>query len=151
MNAQVAERDIFIGVAAVADYRVAKPNAQKMKKSDQALTLELVPTVDILASRRGAGPIRRSASASRPRATIWSVRRGEAKEKKLPLLAANLAQTAIGAEDNELILFDERRPAPSAARRRSSTQARGCLIMHIAKPRTVERAPIRSSSRPLRP
>jgi phosphopantothenoylcysteine decarboxylase / phosphopantothenate---cysteine ligase len=26
--------------------------------------------------------------------------------KKLPLLAANLAQAAIGADDNELILFD---------------------------------------------
>ena len=28
-------------------------------------------------------------------------------EKNIPLLAANLAQQAIGADDNELILFDE--------------------------------------------
>jgi phosphopantothenoylcysteine decarboxylase/phosphopantothenate--cysteine ligase len=29
------------------------------------------------------------------------------RAKKLPLLAANLAQHAIGADDNELILFDD--------------------------------------------
>src|SRR5512135_1454487 len=45
----VAKADMFIGVAAVADYRVAQPSAQKIKKSDAALTLELIPNPDILA------------------------------------------------------------------------------------------------------
>jgi hypothetical protein len=46
---QVANADMFIGVAAVADYRVAQPSEQKIKKSDAVLTLELIPNPDILA------------------------------------------------------------------------------------------------------
>lgn len=41
---------VFIGAAAVADYRPAARAVQKIKKSDDALTLELVRTPDILAS-----------------------------------------------------------------------------------------------------
>ncbi|MBA2690113.1 MAG: bifunctional phosphopantothenoylcysteine decarboxylase/phosphopantothenate--cysteine ligase CoaBC, partial [Burkholderiales bacterium] len=41
--------DIFIGVAAVADYTPAQSSNKKMKKGDAALALELIPTVDILA------------------------------------------------------------------------------------------------------
>jgi phosphopantothenoylcysteine decarboxylase/phosphopantothenate--cysteine ligase len=41
---------VFIGAAAVADYRPAARSVQKIKKSDAALTLDLVRTPDILAS-----------------------------------------------------------------------------------------------------
>ncbi len=64
-------RDIFIGVAAVADYTPAAPHEQKLKKSPAALTLTLKPTVDILATVARA-PRRRSASASRRRAMTSS-------------------------------------------------------------------------------
>jgi phosphopantothenoylcysteine decarboxylase/phosphopantothenate--cysteine ligase len=52
------------------------------------------------------------------------------KKKKLPLLAANLAQEAIGAEDAELVLFDNagRHPLPRAPK---IEQARA-LVKHIA-------------------
>ena len=42
--------DILVMCAAVADYKPAKVSAQKMKKRNEALSLELVPTRDILAS-----------------------------------------------------------------------------------------------------
>ena len=42
--------DIFVGAAAVADWRLATPSAQKIKKKSVSLTLELVPTVDVLAA-----------------------------------------------------------------------------------------------------
>ena len=45
----VATADIFIAVAAVADYRVTQASEQKIKKSDATLTLELTPNPDILA------------------------------------------------------------------------------------------------------
>lgn len=41
---------IFIGVAAVADYRPLTPSAEKIKKHDDELTLSLVKNPDILAS-----------------------------------------------------------------------------------------------------
>ena len=53
------------------------------------------------------------------------------KAKKIPLLAANLAQQAIGADDNELILFDD---AGEHVLPRSDklSQARG-LLQHLAQ------------------
>jgi phosphopantothenoylcysteine decarboxylase / phosphopantothenate---cysteine ligase len=50
VQAGVKEATVFIGAAAVSDYRPAKRAAQKLKKSGAALTLALEPTPDILAS-----------------------------------------------------------------------------------------------------
>jgi phosphopantothenoylcysteine decarboxylase/phosphopantothenate--cysteine ligase len=47
---EVSDATVFIGAAAVSDYRPAKRAAQKMKKSGATLTLALEPTPDILAS-----------------------------------------------------------------------------------------------------
>lgn len=104
---QVANADMFIGVAAVADYRVAQPGEQKIKKSDAALTLELIPNPDILAY---------VASLPKPPFCVGFAAESEKlrehaiekrKKKNIPLLAANLAQNAIGSDDNELVLFDD--------------------------------------------
>ncbi|HEV2883126.1 MAG TPA: bifunctional phosphopantothenoylcysteine decarboxylase/phosphopantothenate--cysteine ligase CoaBC [Pyrinomonadaceae bacterium] len=50
VQAEVQDATVFIGAAAVSDYRPAKRAAQKLKKSGAALTLVLEPTPDILAS-----------------------------------------------------------------------------------------------------
>ncbi|MGM0517223.1 MAG: bifunctional phosphopantothenoylcysteine decarboxylase/phosphopantothenate--cysteine ligase CoaBC [Pseudomonadota bacterium] len=44
----IASMDIFIGAAAVADYRVAAPADRKLKKGGETLSLELVPNPDII-------------------------------------------------------------------------------------------------------
>jgi phosphopantothenoylcysteine decarboxylase/phosphopantothenate--cysteine ligase len=49
-HAAVADADMFIAAAAVADYRPARIVEQKIKKSDAAMSLELVRCADILAS-----------------------------------------------------------------------------------------------------
>ena len=104
---QAADADIFIGVAAVADYRAAQPSAQKIKKGTAKLTLKLLPNPDIL------GYV---ASLKKPPFCVGFAAESEnlrehaiakRKAKKIPLLAANLAQQAIGSDDNELILFDD--------------------------------------------
>lgn len=48
----IGKADIAIFAAAVADYRMATIPTQKIKKQGETLTLELVKTVDILASAR---------------------------------------------------------------------------------------------------
>src|SRR4029077_4061222 len=45
---RIAGASIAILAAAVADYRPVEPHAEKIKKSDAALTLSLEPTTDIL-------------------------------------------------------------------------------------------------------
>lgn len=47
---QALPADIFVSAAAVADWKLAEPATQKMKKQRPSLSLELVPTVDVLGS-----------------------------------------------------------------------------------------------------
>ncbi len=127
----VDDSDIFIGVAAVADYRVAEPKVQKIKKSAGNLTLELVPNPDILAyvAALPKPPFCVGFAAESENLRVYAAQKRLAK--KLPLLAANLAQEAIGADDNELILFDDagEHLLPRADK---LTQARA-LLNHIMK------------------
>ncbi|MDH4233727.1 MAG: bifunctional phosphopantothenoylcysteine decarboxylase/phosphopantothenate--cysteine ligase CoaBC [Gallionella sp.] len=99
--------DIFISVAAVADYRVAQPSAQKIKKSANNLTLELVSNPDILAHVASLPdpPYCVGFAAESENLAVHAEQKRRAK--KLPLLVGNLAQHAIGSDDNELILFDD--------------------------------------------
>ncbi|MDD2929774.1 MAG: bifunctional phosphopantothenoylcysteine decarboxylase/phosphopantothenate--cysteine ligase CoaBC [Sideroxydans sp.] len=102
-----AHSDMFIGVAAVADYRVAQPSEQKIKKSDASLSLQLVPNPDILGwvASQPEAPFCVGFAAESERLHEYAA--AKRKKKGIPLLAANLAQNAIGAEDNELVLFDD--------------------------------------------
>lgn len=131
VKSHVAGADIFIGVAAVADYRVADISKQKIKKSAENLTLELVPNPDILAyvAALPKPPFCVGFAAETENLKKYATQKRAAK--KLPLLAANLAQEAIGADDNELILFDDagEHLLPRADK---LTQARA-LMKHIMK------------------
>ncbi len=103
---RAAKCDVFVAVAAVADYRPTKPHARKIKKKDEAMTLALEPTVDILATV--------AAKRSAPFCVGFAaeshdvVRFGEEKRrrKKLAMLVANRAQDALGADDNEVTILD---------------------------------------------
>jgi phosphopantothenoylcysteine decarboxylase/phosphopantothenate--cysteine ligase len=127
----VATADVFVSVAAVADYTPAQTNAQKMKKADARLSIELVPTTDILAyvASLPKPPFCVGFAAESEKLAEYA----EAKrlKKKLPLLAANLAQTAIGADDNEVTLFDDEgaHPLPRAPKEIVARK----LVAHIAK------------------
>ena len=50
VHERVGEADIFIGVAAVSDYRSENIEAEKIKKSGDGLSLDLIQSRDILAS-----------------------------------------------------------------------------------------------------
>ncbi|MFL6514906.1 MAG: bifunctional phosphopantothenoylcysteine decarboxylase/phosphopantothenate--cysteine ligase CoaBC [Chthoniobacterales bacterium] len=50
VNGNLADADVLVMCAAVADYRPAQFSAQKIKKSGASLSLELTPTPDILKS-----------------------------------------------------------------------------------------------------
>ena len=48
--ARVHDADVFVAVAAVADYTPAKVSEKKLKKSGSPLSIALEPTIDILAT-----------------------------------------------------------------------------------------------------
>ena len=105
--------DVFISVAAVADYKAKNPSTQKIKKANgRAVTLELEENPDILAYVAGMknGPFCVGFAAESEKLDQ------HAKEKRatknLPLLAANLVQDALGADTNSIVLYDDRGEHP---------------------------------------
>lgn len=100
--------DVFIAVAAVADYRVDMAAARKLKKSTDGMTLQLVANPDILAEVAALpdAPFCVGFAAE----TEQLAEQAEAKrlKKKLPLLVGNLAQDTLGQDTAELVLFDDR-------------------------------------------
>jgi phosphopantothenoylcysteine decarboxylase/phosphopantothenate--cysteine ligase len=100
--------DLFVGVAAVADWRVANASATKWKKDDdgRAPPMELVENPDILATvaRRPDAPYCVGFAAESEKLE----EHGAAKRarKGVPLLVANLGPDTFGRDDNELLLID---------------------------------------------
>jgi phosphopantothenoylcysteine decarboxylase/phosphopantothenate--cysteine ligase len=131
VNREIAETDIFISVAAVADYYVLNPSEQKIKKDAHILTLELAPNPDIVANVMNLPDPPFCVGFAAESENLYEFAEMKRRRKNLPLLAANLVQSAIGQEDNELILFDDggTHPLPRAPKIVLARQ----LIAHIAK------------------
>jgi phosphopantothenoylcysteine decarboxylase/phosphopantothenate--cysteine ligase len=101
--------DVFISVAAVTDYKVKNPSTQKIKKANgRAVTLELAENPDILAYVAGMkdGPFCVGFAAESEKLAQHA--KEKRAKKNLPLLAANLAQDALGADTNSIVLYDDR-------------------------------------------
>src|SRR6267378_3948993 len=105
--------DVFIAVAAVADYKVKNPSTQKIKKANgRDVTLELAENPDILAYVAGMknGPFCVGFAAESEKLAQHA--KEKRAKKNLPLLAANLAQDALGADTNSIVLYDDRGEHP---------------------------------------
>ena len=105
--------DVFISVAAVADYKVKNPSTQKIKRANgRAVTLELAENPDILAYVAGMkdGPFCVGFAAESEKLAQHA--KEKRAKKNLPLLAANLAQDALGADTNSIVLYDDRGEHP---------------------------------------
>lgn len=126
----VAGTDMFIAVAAVSDYHAVRQHEQKIKKSERSLTLELAPNPDILAHVAGLPNPPFCVGFAAESEKLAEYAEAKRKRKKLPLLAANLAQHAIGADDNELVLFDDLGAHPLP--RSSKDLAAQRLVAHAA-------------------
>lgn len=131
VKAHLPATDIFASVAAVADYRPARPAAQKIKKRDQPETIELIPNPDILgyvaALPRAPFCVGFAAETERLEEHAQAKRRA----KKVPLLAANLVQDGLGTDDDALVLFDD--SGRHVLARASKLDLARRLVAHIAR------------------
>jgi phosphopantothenoylcysteine decarboxylase / phosphopantothenate---cysteine ligase len=105
--AHAGKSDVFIAVAAVADYRVADPKDFKLKKDAGTPKLALVENPDILGSVAGLAKPPFCVGFAAETENLREHAQAKRKKRRVPLLAANLAQHAFGAEDNALTLFDD--------------------------------------------
>lgn len=100
--------DVFIAVAAVADYRVDAAAPQKLKKSAAGRTLQLVANPDILAEVAALPDAPFCVGFAAETEQLAEHAETKRLRKKLPLLVGNLAQDTLGRDTAELVLFDDR-------------------------------------------
>ena len=104
---QATGNDIFISVAAVADYRPARVAGQKIKKSADTMTLDLQRNPDILAAVAAlpGGPFTVGFAAET--GALESNARGKLEAKGLDMIAANEVGSQLGfdVEENALQVF----------------------------------------------
>lgn len=126
----IGQADIFIGVAAVADYAVKQRSEHKIKKSDANLTIELTPNPDILATVASLPAAPFCVGFAAESQNLLQYADEKRRRKNIPLLVANLVQTALGADDNEVILLDDagQHPLPRAQKSQIARE----LIRHVA-------------------
>ncbi len=101
------EASIIVKAAAVADYYLPTPPAQKLKKSGKKLVLELEPTTDILAEvgRRKGNRLLIGFAAETENLIAEASRKLEAKN--CDMVVGNRVDrpgTGFGSDDNEVVL-----------------------------------------------
>ncbi len=104
--AAAPEADLYIGAAAVADYRPRRRLLDKLKKTATPLTLELEPTADILAAVAALedGPFTVGFAAETTNVEDYA--RAKLRDKSLDLVVANRVGGAAGgfeAENNAAV------------------------------------------------
>ena len=133
VDAQVSDADIFISVAAVADYRPKAHQAQKIKKHTASFSLELVRNPDILATvaKRSSPPFTVGFAAETEDPVAQA--RQKLESKKVDFMVANQVggeNSPFGRDDNALILVE---PQGETDLGRGSKQALAqCLVREIA-------------------
>ena len=107
--AQVAGQDVFIAVAAVADWRVANASGEKLKKDAAggmpALQFEQNP--DILASVAALANKPYCVGFAAESGNLLEFGRAKRERKGIPLLVGNIGPDTFGSDRNELVLFDQ--------------------------------------------
>jgi phosphopantothenoylcysteine decarboxylase / phosphopantothenate---cysteine ligase len=104
----IAEQDIFIAVAAVADWKVRKQSEQKIKKQggEDTLQLDLEQNPDILASVAALPNHPYCVGFAAESENLLAYGESKRIKKKIPLLVGNIGPQTFGQDHNELVLFD---------------------------------------------
>ncbi len=133
--ARVRDAHIFIGVAAVADYRPARVAPEKIKKTGERLTLELVRNPDILAAVAALDPAPYTVGFAAETEDLEAHARAKLRAKGLDLIAANPVGGREGgfeADTNRLTLIDAHGQVTRLPLQSKARLAR-CLIQEIAQ------------------
>ncbi|NLY28897.1 MAG: bifunctional phosphopantothenoylcysteine decarboxylase/phosphopantothenate--cysteine ligase CoaBC [Alcaligenaceae bacterium] len=127
------ENDVFVAVAAVADWHVANASDNKIKKDAQGNTpaLQFAPNPDILAdvAQLPQGPWCVGFAAETE--NLLEHAQAKRKRKGIDLLVGNLAQEAMNADASTLILFDDQGHYPLSTQ--PKLQAARALVSAIAQ------------------
>ena len=131
--AHIDSADIFVAVAAVADWGVANPMTQKIKKSRSVTmpVIDFIPNPDILAEVAARPNPPYCVGFAAESENLHANSEQKRLKKRIPLLVGNIGHHTFGLDQNEVTLFDEN-GTTSLARTEKLALARQ-LIAEIAK------------------
>lgn len=130
--ARIAQADIFIGVAAVADFRPRHAAENKLKKTQVASpVLELEQNPDILADVASLPAAPFCVGFAAESQDLETYAEDKRKRKRLPLVVGNLVQDGMGGDENTVTLFDARGAHPLP--RGSKQVLAAAIVRHLAE------------------
>ena len=115
-QAQLDGQDIFIAVAAVADWKVAQVATQKIKKAsaDDVPSLNFVQTPDILATIAAQPNAPFCVGFAAESENVIEYAQAKRLKKNIPLIIANQGPSTFGSEYNQASLISENGAAKNA-------------------------------------
>ncbi|XQU69716.1 Phosphopantothenate synthase [Cupriavidus sp. H18C1] len=107
---QLRGTDVFVAVAAVADWRPAEVAEQKLKKANDTdtPTLRFVQNPDILATVAARPDAPYCVGFAAESENLEQYGEQKRRRKGVPLLVGNIGHHTFGLDENEIVLFDER-------------------------------------------
>ena len=108
VHERIAEQDIFIANAAVADYRIEQQAAHKIKKSTQSMTLQLTPNPDILQSVAALAQRPFCVGFAAETENLQTNALDKLQRKKLDMIAVNQVggeQSAFDSDSNAVTVY----------------------------------------------
>lgn len=116
---EIAQAQVFVGVAAVADYRPLEAAEHKLKKtestaSDGARTITLTPNPDILGEVASLPAAPYCVGFAAESQNLDDYAEAKRLRKRLPLVIGNLVSDGLGTTNNCVTLYDDsgRYPLP---------------------------------------
>ena len=128
----ITNQDVFISVAAVADYKVKNSNSQKMKKdgSGKVPVIELTENPDILASIASLPNPPFCVGFAAESERVLEYARVKRIRKNIPMLIANQISLSMGKTTNQITIIDDENEIsfPETDKR----QAADNIVKHLA-------------------
>ncbi|WP_107825930.1 bifunctional phosphopantothenoylcysteine decarboxylase/phosphopantothenate--cysteine ligase CoaBC [Neisseria sicca] len=128
----ITDQDVFISVAAVADYKVKNSSSQKMKKdgSGKVPVIELTENPDILASIASLPTPPFCVGFAAESERILEYARVKRIRKNIPMLIANQISLSMGKTTNQITIIDDENEIsfPETDKR----QAADNIVKHLA-------------------
>lgn len=127
----IAHQDVFIAVAAVADYSPLVSAEQKIKKSEESLTIQLKRNKDILADVATLPNPPYCVGFAAETEHVLQHARQKRQDKNIPLIVANQANLALGNDNNSVTLIDDSGEYPLETADKTSIAAK--ILSHLQR------------------
>ena len=151
MQLRAGSADVVIMNAAVADYFIAIPDENKIKKKDEKLTIELDKTTDILSVLADSKPIKQylvgfAAETTTDDDDLIASAKSKLESKKADLIVGNKVSKSVGisSDENEVIMVtaNEAVLLPKADKLLLADAMWDFIVKQLAKVGREEKSPV---------